>query len=156
MQHSRANRAQGLILVAIIIIGVAVVLIAFSVFSNRSRPSPVVVEAYWQIDDQRVSTASLGAEVHAHVIVRAAGEYYGSIEVKVRKDISLWSDSDYQTSTIPVNLAAGNEEDLTVAFTPDQASGGRLRGYFLEVKFRVTGASWAMENSYPPRLKVTD
>ena len=155
MQHSRRNRAQALILIVIIIIGVAIVLVALSVFSSRQRASPLVVEAFWQTDDQQVSATASGREIHAHVIVKATEEYVGSIVVKVRKDISLWPDSDYQTATFPVNLTAGEQEDLELNFRPDEASNSRLRGYFLEINFKVAGATWVMENSYPPRLMVT-
>jgi hypothetical protein len=141
-------------LIVIIIIGVAVVLVALSVFSSRQRVSPLVVEAFWQTDDQQVSVTVSGTEVHGHVIVKATEEYVGSIVVKVRKDVSLWPDSDYQTATFPVNLAAG-EQDLQLNFRPDEASNSRLRGYFLELNFKVTGATWVMENSYPPRLRVS-
>ncbi len=155
LQCSRGNRAQALILIVIIVIGVAIVLVALSVFSGRQRASPLVVQAFWQIDDQQVSATTSGTEVHAHVIVRATEEYVGSIVMKVRKDISLSPDSDYQTATFPVNLAAGEQEDFDLNFRPDEASSSGLRGYFLELNFKVTGTSWIMENSYPPRLRVT-
>ncbi len=159
MHYQRGSRAQALILIVIIIVGVAIILVALSLFSNRSRSSPVVVEAFWQVDDQNVSATSLGSEVHAHVTIMATEEYVGSIVMKVRKDIAYWTDRDYQTSTFPVNLAAGEEKDLILTFTPDQTSSSgfrAVRGYLLEVEFKVTGASWTMEDSYPPRLRVTD
>jgi len=41
-----------------------------------------------------------------------------------------------------------------LAFVPDGASAGRLRGYFVEISFSATHTNWVMKNSYPPRLKV--
>jgi len=117
-----------------------------------------VQEVFWQMEGQKVTTVGVGVEVEAYVVVKATEEYVGSIVVKIRKDISFWPDSDYSIKTVPVNLIGGQETKLELSFVPDQASDGglrSLRGYFVEVDFSATQTSWVMENSYPPRLKVT-
>lgn len=96
----------------------------------------------------------MGQQVAAHVVVKAAEEYVGSIVLKVKKDVRLWFDSDFQMSTILINLKGGQQQEIEIQFTPDQASGGNLRGYFIEVDFKATGTSWVMESSYPPRLTI--
>ena len=158
MRRRNALKGQILILVIIVIIGIILIVGISSLLSNRTRNAPVVQDAFWQVDDQAITTARVGQEITAHVEVKANEEYVGSIVVKIRKDISFWPDSDYHIQTIPVNIRGGETEDLTVSFIPDQASGGGfrgLKGYFIEVDFQVSGTSWTMENSYPPRLTVT-
>lgn len=118
---------------------------------------PLVKEAFWLVDGQQATTAGLGDEVKAHVVIQATEEYVGSVVVKVRKDVRLWFDSDFTVSTIPVNLAGGEEKTVEISFTPDEASRDGLtglRGYFIEVEFRATRTTWTMENPYPPRLTV--
>jgi len=155
LRRSRASKGQILIILVLILIGLIVVLGILSLVMVR-RPTPTVRETFWTVADSRVSTAKRGQEVEAHVVVRVSEEYVGSIVVKIRKDVALWVDSDYHISTVPTNIKGGDEKEIMVAFTPDEASGGSLRGYFVEIEFRATRTSWTMENSYPPRLKVTD
>jgi hypothetical protein len=88
------------------------------------------------------------------VVVRASEQYVGSVLVKVRKDVSWWFDSDYSVATVPVDMVGDGEAQLKVEFVPDEASGGSLRGYFVEVEFSATGTSWTMDAGYPPRLEV--
>jgi len=102
----------------------------------------------------RVTSATLGSRVEARIVVKATAEYAGSIVVKVRKDVALWFDKDYAISTVPASLIGGQKLEITVPFVPDEASGGSLRGYLVEVEFSATKTTWTMENSYPPRLKV--
>jgi hypothetical protein len=115
-----------------------------------------VQEAFWRISGQNVTVGFVGFEVEAHVVVKAREEYVGSIVMKIRKDISYWPDSDYSTKPVLVNLRGDQVTELELRFVPDQASAGRLRGYFIEVDFSVTHTSWVMESSYPPRLKVSE
>ncbi len=56
--------------------------------------------------------------------------------------------------TAPISLRGDEKTEIELAFTPDKASMGNLRGYFVEVDFLVTEAEWVMKNSYPPRLRV--
>jgi hypothetical protein len=145
-------------LILLVLLGVIVIFALLSTRSARVRSAPVVQEVFWRVGGQRVTTASVGDEVEAHVVVKATGEYVGSIVVKIRKDISLWPDSDYSTKTVPLNLRGGQETELELAFVPDETSGGglrSLRGYLVEVDFTATHTSWVMKSSYPPRLEVT-
>lgn len=150
----RARRGQAFILILLVLLGMIVVFALVSTRSVRVRSTPVMQEVFWRVDGRRVTTASVGDEVEAHVVAKATEEYVGSIVVRIRKDISFWPDSDYSIKTVPVNLRGGQETELELAFVPDQASAGSLRGYFVEVDFSATGTSWVMESSYPPRLRV--
>jgi len=150
----RTRRGQAFVLILLVLLGIIVVSALVSTRSARVRSAPVVQEAFWRVEGRRATTASAGAGVEAHVIVEATEEYVGSMVVRIRKDISFWSDSDYSIKTVPVNLRGGQETELELAFVPDQASAGSLRGYFVEVDFSATGTSWVMESSYPPRLRV--
>jgi len=131
---------------------------AFALLSARPvkvRYAPTVQEAFWEVDGQRVTTASVGITVNAHVMIKAVDEYVGSVVVKIRKDFAFWFDSDYQVLTVPVNLAGGQEKEIELVFVPDKPSQGRLRGYFIEIDFAITKTKWVTENSYPPRLRMT-
>jgi hypothetical protein len=157
MERRRASKGQILAIILLLILGFIVISGLISFFLGRDGSAPIVKEAYWQIDGQKVSTSSLGEEVEAHVVVQAAEQYVGSIVVKIRKDARLWFDSDFKVDTIPVDLAGGDEKTIELAFTPDETSHGSitgLRGYFIEIEFRATRTTWTMENSYPPRLAV--
>ena len=158
MERRRASKGQILAIILLLILGFIIISGLISIFSGRNGSAPVVKEAYWQIDGQKVSTSSLGQEVEAHVVVQATEQYVGSIVVKIRKDARLWFDSDFKVDTIPVDLAGGDEKSMELSFTPDETSHGTvtgLRGYFIEVEFRATRTTYTMENSYPPRLTVT-
>jgi len=155
LMGGRTRKGQAFILILLVLLGIIVVFVLLSNRSARVRLAPIVQEVFWRVDGQKVITASVGVEVEAHMIVKASEEYVGSIVVRIRKDISFWPDSDYSVKTVPVNLRGGQETELELAFVPDEASGGRLRGYFVEVDFSAARTSWVMESSYPPRLKVT-
>ena len=153
---SRDRRGFGFLLLFIVLL-VAVAFFAFMVTeSSRVQASPEVQQAFWRVNSHNSTTANIGEEVEAHVIVRAKEEYSGSIVLKIRKDVSFWSDSDYATKTFPVDLKSGQTTELELTFTPDEAGVGRLRGYFMEVDFLVTHTNWGMANSYPPRLTVVE
>jgi hypothetical protein len=156
----KARGCQGQILVFIVLI----LIFAFVVFALLSpnfggqKPAPSVLEAYWRVDGQRVTSASVGGSVEAVVAVQASEQYVGSIIVKVRKDVQWWFDKDYAVATVPVDMVGGGEPALLkVEFVPDEASVGRvgsLKGYFIEVEFSAVGAGWSMDSAYPPRLEV--
>lgn len=154
MKRRQSAKGQILILVLLVLIGLVLIFGIISMFSARTQAAPQVVEAFWTRRDQPVAVVTLGDGVTAHVIVQAKEEYVGAVVVRVRKDVRLWFDSDYGISTIPVDLKGGDQKELTVEFTPDEASTGNLRGYFIEVEFKVTRTRWTMENTYPPRLTV--
>jgi len=158
MMNKRARKGQVLVLIVLVLLAAIVIFALLSIRSARVRAAPTVQEVFWQVGDERVTTASVGDEVEAHVVVKAGEEYVGSIVVKIRKDVSLWPDRDYSVKTVPVNLKGGQETELELAFVPDEASDGGfrgLRGYFVQVDFSATDTTWVMENSYPPRLRVT-
>jgi hypothetical protein len=140
------------------LIGIILFFALLPTFFYRVRGEvPVVQEVFWRVNGQRVAVASVGVEVEAHVVIRVSQDYVGSITIKIRKDISFWFDSDYSIKTEPVNLMSGQEINLVLRFTPDQASRGglfSLRGYFVEVDFSATHTKWVMESSYPPRLRA--
>jgi len=149
----RSTKGQ-LFLVAVVFL---LIIIAFALLAAHfvpTQPSPVVEETSWRVNSLKVTSVTVGSRVEARIIVKAAVEYEGSIVVKVRKDIALWFDKDYAISTTPVRLTNGQRSEIKLNFVPDQASGGSLRGYFIEVEFSATKTTWTMENSYPPRLKV--
>jgi hypothetical protein len=109
---------------------------------------------FWRVGSANITEAVVGQQVEAHAVIEASQEYAGSVVVKIRKDIAFWPDHDYSTKTTPVDLRGDQTIELDLVFSPDQASGGSLRGYFVEIDFLASGANWAMENSYPPRLTV--
>jgi len=74
------------------------------------------------------------------------------VTVKVRKDYALLPDKDFKVETHFVSLREGESVELAVAFQPDEPSGDLMRGYFIELEGAV---SWTMDDSYPPRLRVT-
>ena len=156
LRRRQTSKGQILVLILLVLLGLVLIFAVSSVVSVRVRAAPIVQEAVWLIDDQGISTAVLSEKVEAKIVVKATEEYVGSIVVKIRKDIRWWPDSDYQVSTVPVSLKSGEEKETTLSFTPDEVSGGSLRGYFIEIEFRATRTTWVMENSYPPRLKVTE
>jgi len=155
--NRRTCKGQVFVIILLILIGIIVIYTLLSAHFTRVSTAPIVQEVYWEVNGQRVASASIGAEVKAHIVVKANREYVGSIIIKIRKDISFWFDSDYSIKTEPVNLVGGQEIHLELIFTPNQASDCglfRLRGYFVEVYFSATHTHWVMESSYPPRLRV--
>lgn len=157
MRSSKASKGQILILIILVLIGLIVVFGLLSTLSGRRHAAPTVIEASWFVNENEVTSATLGDEVKARITIQTTEEYVGSIVVKIRKDVSSWFDSDFHVSTIPVDLTGGKRETLEVEFIPDQASSGGfrgLRGYFAEVEFRAISDNWVMENSYPPRLTI--
>jgi hypothetical protein len=159
MRRLRASEGLGLILIFLILFALAVFfgLILVSYFGGRSTLT--VENAFWTVDNQTVSTSALGQQVEAHVVIEATEKFVGSVVVKIRKDVAQWVDSDFQVSTITLDLRGGEEKEIEISFTPDQVSSGGflgMRGYFVEVEYRANRNGWVMEDSYPPRLKVTD
>lgn len=157
MGRHRTRRGQIFLLIILVLVGLIIIFGLLPALLGRRRAAPLVEQAVWRVDGQEVSTVNMGQEVEAHVVIRVVEEYVGSIVVRIKKDVSMWFDSEFHQSTIPVSLAGGEEETIEIKFAPDEASGGGLgglRGYFIEVEFRVTRTTWEMENTYPPRLKV--
>ena len=154
---ARGVRGQILIFIVLILIFAVVVFALLSPNFGGGKPAPSVLEAFWRVDGQRVTSATVGDSVEAVVTVQASEQYVGSVILKVRKDVSWWFDKDYAVATVPVDLRGGAERELVLEFVPDEASVGRvgsLKGYFIEVEFSAVGASWSMDSAYPPRLEV--
>ena len=150
----RQQKGQVLILILIVVLAIIVAFALLSIHEGQVRSTPQVQEAFWQVNSHTVTNTTVNNEVEGHIIIKATEDYDGSIVLKVRKDISWWMDSDYSTKTMPVSLKAGQTTELELAFTPDQASAGNLRGYFIEIDFSALRTKWIMENTYPPRLRV--
>lgn len=150
----RKTKGQAFILILIVLLALIVVFVVLPMNEARRQSSPAVLQVFWQVNGQNVTTAFAGEEVELHVVIEAAEEYVGSLVVKVRKDVSYWFDSDHSVKTFPASLVGNQVAEFVLAFAVDEATGSRLRGYFVEVDFSVKRTNWVMENSYPPRLKV--
>jgi len=154
LRAQQSIRGQVFILVVLLLAGIAAFTL-LSAHSIRVRYSPIVQEVFWEVDGQKVATARVGTTVKAHVVIKAIDEYVGLVVVKLRKDSAFWFDSDYQILTVPVDLVGGQEKEIDLVFVPDKPSEGNLRGYFIEIDFEITKTKWVMENSYPPRLRIS-
>jgi len=155
LREQQSIRGQAFILIILLL---AETIATFALLSARPikvRYAPIVLEAFWEVNGQRVTTARVGTTVNAHVMIKAVDEYVGSVVFKIKKDFAFWFDNDYHILTVPVNLVGGQEKETEFAFVPDKPSQGRLRGYFIEIDFEITKTKWVMENSYPPRLRIT-
>jgi hypothetical protein len=152
---SRAKRGQIFIVLLIILIIVVVLFVALPMIGSRSKSTPVVRQVFWSVGSRNVTSCFLDQEVEVHVIIESVQQYTASVVIKIRKDMSLWFDSDYVAKTFPLDLPGGQSTELVVTFAPDEASEEQLRGYFVEVDFLASNSNWIMVNSYPPRLMVT-
>ncbi|MCJ7422743.1 hypothetical protein MUP01_00530 [Candidatus Bathyarchaeota archaeon] len=150
----RNRRGIGFVLIIIVIVAIVVVFTLVLIRSTQLGSTPSVQDSYWVVAGKRSPVATVGQEVEAHIIIEAKEEYIDSVVVKIRKDVSYLPDTDYATTIIPVDVKGGQTTDLEVVFTPDQASTGNLRGYFIEVSYSKLHTNWVMDNAYPPRLKV--
>jgi len=121
----------------------------------RESMQPVIEEVSWEVDGRILKTASVGVKVGVHVVLKAIGKYNGPIRVRIRRDAALRPEKDLCAANVPVNLVEGKKKELELSFIPDKPSSNSLRGYFIEVDFSATKTKWVMENSYPPRLRVT-
>jgi hypothetical protein len=151
---STARRGQVFIIVVVIILILVALFVILPLFEARNRSVPVVQQVFWQANNQNVTSVYLGGEVELHAVIKVTEEYADSVVVKVRKDVAYWFDSDYTVKTFPLNLVGGQTTELELTFSPDEASQGRFRGYFVEIQFSATNTNWVMDDSYPPRLEV--
>ena len=112
-----------------------------------------LVSVYWTVDGRVVESAESGDKVTAHVTVSASrAAVDDSLTVRIRKDIAAWPDNDFKGVSFVVSLEKDESREYVVTFTPDEPSGGSLRGYLVELEDAV---SWTMQSAYPPRLTVT-
>jgi hypothetical protein len=120
-----------------------------------TTPELKVTDAYWTVDGVKVTQARVGDKVEFHVLLRVdGGPFKGVITVKVMKDIAFGPDKVLGKASFNVNMWDGGKAHLSATFTPNEASEGSLRGYYLEV-YAEGKKIWGMEGSYPPRLTVT-
>lgn len=107
-----------------------------------------VTDAGWSTRE-----AKQGDVVTAYVTVEAVGGYFeGTITVRIRKDFAFLPDEDHKVESFPISLLEG-ATTLTVTFRAEDKSSMIFRGYFIQVD--LPSGTWTMEDSYPPRLKVT-
>jgi hypothetical protein len=152
--RSRGRRGQALIIIVIIILVIVAFFVLLPIFEAGRRSGPLVQRVFWQTNGQNVTRVYLGGEIELHAVVKTAEEYTGSVVIKIRKDVAYWFDSDYMVKTFPLDLTGSRTAELNLTFSPDEASQGRTRGYFVEIDFTATGTNWVMDDSYPPRLEV--
>lgn len=152
--RSRAKTGQVFIVIVIIILVIVALFVLLPIFEAGRGSGPVVQQVFWQTNGQNVTRVYLGEEVGLRAVVTTAEEYTGSVVIKVRKDVAFWFDSDYVLKTFPLDLPGGKAAELNLTFSPDEASRGGNRGYFIEIDFTATGTDWVMDNSFPPRLEV--
>jgi hypothetical protein len=108
-----------------------------------------IVDAGWSVME-----AKQGDMVTAYVTVEAVGGYFeGSVTVRIRKDMAFLPDEDHKVESFQLSLLEGKTQTVTVKFIAAEKSSMIFRGYFIEVEF--PGGKWTMDDSYPPRLKVT-
>lgn len=111
-----------------------------------------VIDAYWTVGGQRVSSCKVGDVVTAHIILHAEGSSVeGPLTIRVRKDLAFMPDKDLQVENQYISIGEGQNREITVTFRPDEPSSSSLRGYFVELEGIV---SWTMPENYPPRLQV--
>jgi hypothetical protein len=143
---------------------------------------PLIIEAYWEVNGQKVTTVPKDTTVNVHVVVKPRdssrydpGSFSGNIVVEIRQDW-LGLDEPYGSASFDITtpITGDQTEPLQFAFVPKQSSSFLLRGYFIRARYSGNDAflryqqdqnvyfvtesgslSKEMENSYPPRLKVT-
>lgn len=152
--RSKATRGQVFIVIVIIVLVLIALFVIIPMFNARRNSAPLVLAAFWQTDSKNVTVAYLGDHVELHAVIKASQQYNGSIITKVKKDIAYWFDNDYAVKTYSIDLAANQVTELKMTFSPDEASQGIMRGYFLQIAFSGAGTNWVMADSYPPRLQV--
>jgi hypothetical protein len=107
-----------------------------------------ITNAWWSVTE-----AKQGDMVTAYVTVEAVGGYFeGSVTVRIRKDMAFLPDEDHKVESFQLSLLE-EATTLTVTFIATERSSMIFRGYFIQVDF--PGGTWVMDDSYPPRLKVT-
>ncbi|MCD6263737.1 hypothetical protein J7L60_04955 [Candidatus Bathyarchaeota archaeon] len=113
-----------------------------------------LINVYWTVGGSTVTSCELGDEVVAHVVVKACNATVDdTLTIKIRKDLSLLPDEDVKVESFDVFLNKDESREYILAFTPTEASGGNLRGYFVEIEGDL---SWTMPGTYPPRLLVNE
>lgn len=116
-----------------------------------------VVDTYWTKDNVRVSTAKVGENVMVHVsLIATGGAASETVDVQVWKDIAFWFDSEFASASFAVSIPhLGEIQTVDMAFAPDAASAGSLKGYYIHVSLDGGARTYTMNDEYPPRLRAT-
>ena len=113
-----------------------------------------LVDVFWEVDGNRVSTAQFDDIIEAHVILRAISAGVSDyVIIKIVKDLAWMSDIDYISKRFEFFILSGETEELVIPFSPHTRSGSTFRWYLIEIHFS-DGSSWMMEQLSPPRLKI--
>lgn len=116
---------------------------------------PVVTTAYWKKGGAQVFSCGVGDQVTAVVSIKSISGYSdGIITVRIREDIPLLPDTDFEVQSYLVDLEDGQSGNIELTFYPERKSGFGFRGYFIEVDFDSWSDNWTMDSDYPPRLEV--
>ncbi len=122
---------------------------------TQQEGTAIVTNAYWTKNGQTITSANVGDNVVAHITILAQNGYVNGVAtIDIRKDIALSPDQSFSKQDINVNIDSGKSQEITISFSPDQATGGLFRGYFIEVVFDGNKI-YTMESQYPPRLTVS-
>ena len=125
--------------------------------NEEQQGSPVVVDAWWTTSSGVVSSVTRGETVTGHILFEASGgDINSQLLIHVRKDIALQSDQDLETYSGTLSLLEDQQKEITFSYEAEDSPGASFRGYFLQVDYTSIGEIWTMDNSYPPRLTVTD
>ena len=131
------------------------------------QSSPKVGEVFWEVDGEGVEETEVGKTVVAKVEIMAE-EYNvvaADVTIMVKSDKGFWGlfDDVIESDTFEVELLPNENDILALEFTPEEASGLFLRGYYVVVEAtwirsfglpEQQGQVYTMEDSYPPRLNV--
>jgi len=113
-----------------------------------------VVNYYWTIENDVITSSEIGDNVKAHIVLKAFdARVEDRITISIRKDIPLLFDTEVVTSDFLVSLEKGELNEYVLNFIPDESSDLTLRGYFVEIEGFT---SWTMPSDYPPRLSVDE
>jgi len=119
--------------------------------------TPSVTGVWWTTSAGTVTEVMKGETVQAHVRIKAlGGDLQGPVTIHVRKDLPYLPDEDYKTQSYTISLDENQQTELTISFVASESTSSSFRGYFIQVDFTTWGASWTMENTYPPRLRVNE
>jgi len=137
-----------LIIIILIVIGAYVVY--KSVFTLRGKGSLLVSKICWLVGEKSVEEVDSGTVVTAVVVLYSPTGYSGYIEVKVRKDVTLFPDETVAVVKQYYTISKEAEVEVKVTFKAEYSL--LTRGYHIEVVWST--GKYTMEPNYPPRLKV--
>jgi len=108
------------------------------------------------VNGKNATQANVNDSVSANVkIVALEGDVIGKLKISVRKDFSWSPDKEYIAQYFDIRISKDDSKVFSVPFVPDQKSGeGAFEGFFIDVYFNDQKIL-TMQNSYPPRLKIS-